>query len=115
MLTACADRNNDYELQVADSNRSALSAACRALKAWKLQSSFSKPDDLIFVANRQGRYIEHDNLIKPQFLPLSANVKAKRFKWHGLRHFAVSTSIEAGLSPKIVQTFAEVEIFSQRP
>jgi integrase len=33
-------------------------------------------------------------------------VKAKRFNWHGLRHFAVSTWIEAGLSPKTVQTFA---------
>lgn len=26
--------------------------------------------------------------------------------WHGLRHFAVSTWIEAGLQPKTVQTFA---------
>ena len=76
-----------------------------ALKAWKLQSRFSKPDDLIFV-NRQGSYVGHDNLIKRQFLPLFANVKAKRFNWHGLRHFAVSTWIEAGLSPKTVQTFA---------
>ena len=76
-----------------------------ALKAWKLQSRFSKPEDLIF-ANRQGGYVGHDNLIKRQFLPLIANVKAKRFNWHGLRHFAVSTWIEAGLSPKTVQTFA---------
>jgi integrase len=76
-----------------------------ALKAWKLQSRFSKPDDLIF-ANRQGGYIGHDNLIKRQFIPLFANAKAKRFNWHGLRHFAVSTWIEAGLSPKTVQTFA---------
>jgi len=49
-----------------------------ALKAWKLQSRFSKPEDLIF-ANRQGSYVGHDNLIKRQFLPLFANVKAKRF------------------------------------
>ena len=76
-----------------------------ALKAWKLRSRFSKPQDLIF-ANRQGRYIGHDNLIKRQFIPLFANAKAKRFNWHGLRHFAVSTWIEAGLSPKTVQTFA---------
>jgi integrase len=76
-----------------------------ALKAWKLQSRFSKLEDLIF-ANRQGSYVGHDNLIKRQFLPLFANVKAKRFNWHGLRHFAVSTWIEAGLSPKTVQTFA---------
>jgi integrase len=76
-----------------------------ALKAWKLQSRFSKPEDLIF-ANQQGGYIGHDNLIKRQFIPLFANAKSKRFNWHGLRHFAVSTWIEAGLSPKTVQTFA---------
>ena len=29
-----------------------------------------------------------------------------RFNWHALRHFAVSCWIEAGLSPKTVQTFA---------
>ena len=76
-----------------------------ALKAWKLLSRFSKAEDLIF-ANGQGGYIGHDNLIKRQFLPLFASAKAKRFNWHGLRHFAVSTWIEAGLSPKTVQTFA---------
>ena len=36
-----------------------------------------------------------------QFIPLQPS-----FNWHGLRHFAVSTWIEAGLSPKTVQTFA---------
>jgi integrase len=76
-----------------------------ALKAWKLQSRFSKPDDLIF-ASRQGGHIGHDNLIKRQFLPHLASVKVKRFNWHSLRHFAVSTWIEAGMSPKTVQTFA---------
>ncbi len=29
----------------------------------------------------------------------------KRFKWHALRHFAVSCWIEAGLQPKTAQTF----------
>ena len=47
-----------------------------ALKAWKLQSRFSKPNDLIF-ANRQGSYIGHDNLIKRQFLPLFASASFK--------------------------------------
>jgi len=74
-----------------------------ALKAWKLKSKFSKPDDLIF-SNGSGGHIGHDNLIKRQFLPLFK--EAKRFNWHGLRHFAVSTWIEAGLAPKTVQTFA---------
>ena len=30
----------------------------------------------------------------------------ERFNWHALRHFAVSCWIEAGLTPKTVQTFA---------
>jgi integrase len=76
------------------------------LKAWKLRSQFSKPDDLIFW-NREGHYIGHDNLIKRQFLPLFKLLpKVKRINWHGLRHFAISCWIEAGLAPKTVQTFA---------
>ena len=72
-----------------------------ALKAWKVRSRFSKADDLIFP-NRQGTHIGHDNLIKRQFLPLFQG--AQRFNWHALRHFAVSTWIEAGLTPKTVRT-----------
>jgi integrase len=88
------------------------------LKAWKLKSSFKKPDDLIFP-NSEGSHIGHDNLIKRRFLPLfdkleAANKEAptsvpappRRFNWHALRHFAVSCWIEAGLAPKTVQTFA---------
>jgi integrase len=76
------------------------------LKTWRLKSQFSKMDDLIFP-NRYGRYIGHDNLIKRQFLPLFDELKdVNRFNWHGLRHFAVSCWIEAGLAPKTVQTFA---------
>jgi integrase len=70
-----------------------------ALKAWKLKSRFSKPEDLIFP-NRRGADIGHDNLIKRDV------AGAKRFNWHSLRHFAVSGWIEAGMAPKTVQTFA---------
>ena len=76
------------------------------LKTWRLKSRFSKMDDLIFP-NRNGRYLGHDNLIKRQFLPLFDELKGvNRFNWHGLRHFAVSCWIEAGLTAKTVQTFA---------
>jgi integrase len=76
-----------------------------ALKAWKVKSKFSKADDLIFP-NPQGGHVGHDNLIKRRFLPLFVGLGVKRFNWHGLRHFAVSTWIEAGMTPKTVQTFA---------
>jgi len=76
------------------------------LKAWKLKSKFSKPDDLIFP-NRKGHHLGHDNLVKRRFLPLfNRQPTVERFNWHGLRHFAVSCWIEERLAPKTVQTFA---------
>jgi len=88
------------------------------LKQWKLRTAWKAPTDLVFP-NRHGGYTGHDNMIKRKFLPLfdisadkhraqpatCADTPA-RFNWHALRHFAVSCWIEAGLSPKTVQTFA---------
>jgi integrase len=76
-----------------------------ALREWKLRSPWSKPSDLIFP-NRCGRRTGHDNLVKREFLPLFGVAGVRRFNWHGLRHFAISTWIEARLAPKTVQTFA---------
>ena len=39
-------------------------------------------------------------------IPAVVPLGLKRFNWHGLRHFAVSCWIEAGMTPKTVQTFA---------
>jgi integrase len=88
------------------------------LKAWKLRSKFKTPDDLIFP-NDEGNHTSHDNLIKRRFGPLFDYLEAahradptrfpappRRFNWHALRHFAVSSWIEAGFAPKTVQTFA---------
>ena len=75
------------------------------LKAHKIKSKFSKPEDLIFT-NSHGHHIGHDNLVKRRFVPLFNATKIAQFNWHGLRHFAISTWIEAGLTPKTVQTFA---------
>lgn len=81
-------------------------------------SPAKKADDLVFP-NKRGWYIGHDNMVKRKFLPLFDLLAEKRkkdpkqhpepptrFNWHALRHFAVSCWIEAGLSPKTVQTFA---------
>jgi integrase len=76
-----------------------------ALKEWKVRSKFSKPEDLIFP-NRRGGHIGHANLVKRFFQPLFEGAPSMRFTWHGLRHFAVSTWIEAGMKPKAIQTFA---------
>ncbi len=88
------------------------------LREWKPRSCFKRPDDHI-LPNMEGRFTRHDNLIKRRFQPLFAKLEAehqsdprnapvppRRFNWHGLRHFAVSCWVEAGLTPKTVQTFA---------
>jgi integrase len=88
------------------------------LKAWKLRSRFARPHDLVFP-NRRGGYVNHDNMVKRKFHKLFDTLDAKhakdpdehaappaRFNWHALRHFAISCWIDAGLSPKTVQTFA---------
>ena len=87
------------------------------LKVWKLRSKFKKPDDLIFP-NSEGNFVGHDNIVKRRFKPLFEKLEAghkndpasspppRRFNWHALRHFAVSCWIEAGMTPKTVQTFA---------
>jgi integrase len=88
------------------------------LKAWKLKSKFKAPEDLIFP-NDEGNHINHDNLVKRRFGPLFENLEVahqadptrsplppRRFNWHALRHFAISSWIEAGCAPKTVQTFA---------
>jgi len=71
-----------------------------ALREWKLRSGFSGADDLIFI-NRVGGHVDHTHFVKRRFLPLSPS-----FTWHALRHFAVSSWIEAGLAPKTIQTLA---------
>lgn len=89
-----------------------------ALKVWKIKSKFKRPDDLIFP-NDAGNYICHDNLVKRRFLPLferleenhknepaRASAPPRRFNWHALRHYAVSSWIAVGCDPKTVQTFA---------
>ncbi len=90
----------------------------KELRAHKAASGYSKADDFVF-ANRKGGHTRHDNFIKRHFLPIFSQLEKAhdddpdgtpkapgRFNWHTLRHFAVSTWIEAGLAPKTVQTFA---------
>jgi integrase len=77
----------------------------RSLKEWRLQSKYSANDDLIFP-NKKGRYMGHDNLVKRRYKPMLEAAGVSGINWHSLRHYAVSTWIEAGLAPKTVQTFA---------
>jgi integrase len=77
----------------------------RSLKEWRLKSNFSDANDLIFP-NKKGRFMCHDNMIKRRYRPTLKAAEVFDINWHSLRHFAVSTWIEAGLTPKTIQTFA---------
>lgn len=77
----------------------------KTLKAWRLGSRFSKADDLVFP-NRRGGFVNHDNRMHRTFRPLCLKAEVPALKWHALRHFAISTWIEADLAPKTVQNFA---------
>ena len=76
-----------------------------ALKVWRIRSRHSQDDDLVFT-DKRGGYVCHANFVKRRFRPLATAAGVHVDNWHALRHFAVSTWIEAGLSPKTVQTFA---------
>ena len=77
----------------------------RLLKERKLGSQFKAGDNLVFP-NKKGRHTCHDNMVKRQYKPTLERAGVSGINWHSLRHYAVSTWIEAGLAPKTVQTFA---------
>jgi integrase len=89
-----------------------------ALKVVRERSPYPADEDLIF-ANSVGGYRGHCNEMNRRFRPIFKHLAAKHlddpannpaappyFNWHALRHFAISCWIEAGLSPKVVQTLA---------
>ncbi|MEF2555536.1 site-specific integrase [Aurantimonas sp. C2-5-R2] len=110
-----AKRNEDTTKSAAGLRAVPLgSSVVTAMKEWRLRSKFAKDDDLVFP-NSRGDFESHNNMLKRRFKPTLERAAAKfrekkkkltPFGWHSLRHFAVSTWIEAGLQPKTVQTFA---------
>ena len=77
----------------------------KLLKEWKLAAKDKGGDAYVFP-NREGRHTCHDNMIKRRYKPTLVAAGVSGINWHSLRHYAVSTWIEAGLAPKTVQTFA---------
>lgn len=104
-----------------------------ALKQWR-GARIVRPDQLVFPASATpqpnqhskaagaGERVEkvqsHANVLHRDFYPLfemldekheedpDANPKVERFRWHDLRHFAISLWIEQGFNVKEVMTFA---------
>lgn len=80
-------------------------AIITALTALRDRSKFKGDDDFVFPDSR-GNFTRHTNATKRLWNPLIEAAEIEPIGWHALRHFAVSTWIEAGLSPKAVQTLA---------
>ncbi|MDX1101780.1 tyrosine-type recombinase/integrase [Sinorhizobium medicae] len=76
-----------------------------ALKEWREETRYGKDEDFVFPDARGG-FTRHTNFMKREWKPLIKSAKVKDIGWHALRHFAISTWIEAGLQPKAVQTLA---------
>lgn len=80
-------------------------AIVTALRAQHAATKHKKPGDFVFT-NTRGGFLRHTNLTKKQWAPLIEAAGIDDLGWHSLRHFAVSTWIEAGLNPKAIQTLA---------
>lgn len=88
------------------------------LKVWRARTRFPRADDLVFP-NTKGSYWIHSCMMTWKWRPLVKKLldayaldpklmseQPAYTNWHSLRHFAISTWIEAGFSPKEIQTFA---------
>ncbi|MES2834933.1 MAG: site-specific integrase [Pseudomonadota bacterium] len=84
-----------------------------AMKEWKQQSGFTGPDDLVFpngVGNPEG----HSNWRQRLFQPAWARaqelnpelVDRPLWRWHDMRHFAISCWIEADVPLKQIMKWA---------
>ena len=73
------------------------------LKRWKLRCPHGELG-LVFP-NGRGGVLNHSNMWTRDFQPLLRELKIK-FRWHDLRHFAVSLRIEQGFPPKAIMEFA---------
>ncbi len=88
-----------------------------ALREWRSQTKYPANDQPVFPSPK-GCLQKHSTMLQRQFFPIFDRLEAKhqadppnfpavqRFRWHALRHFAISSWIEAGLAPKVVQKYA---------
>lgn len=80
-------------------------AMVTALTSFRGTAKFKGDNDYVFPDSR-GNFTRHTNHTKRIWNPLVKAAEIEPIGWHALRHFAVSTWIEAGLQPKAVQTLA---------
>lgn len=81
-----------------------LADVVKDLEKWHRRTRFPSDDDYVFP-NRKGGPTNHLNVSRRIWRPLTEAVGVK-CRWHDLRHFAVSSWLEAGVPARAVMAYA---------
>jgi integrase len=71
----------------------------------KARSCFSQPDDFVFPTI-VGTPQDPGNFVRREFRPALKAAGLEGFRWHDLRHYAVSALIAEGADIKLLQSIA---------
>jgi integrase len=80
-------------------------SARKVLAARKLRCEYNQPVDFVF-GNSVGTAMDPGNFVRREFLPARKKAGLPSFRWHDLRHFAVSALIEQRTDIKLIQAVA---------
>jgi integrase len=80
-------------------------SARKVLAARKLRIGYSRPTDLVF-GNVVGTPMDPGNFVRLEFKPALEKAKLPAFRFHDLRHYAVSSLIAQGADIKLLQAVA---------
>jgi integrase len=80
-------------------------SARKVLAARKLRTTFNLPKDFVFGTS-VGTPADPGNFVRREFKPALERAKLPSFRFHDLRHFAVSSLIAQGADIKLLQAIA---------
>ena len=81
-------------------------SARKVLAARKLRSrEYNRPEDFVF-GSTVGTPMEPGNFVRREFKTALVRAKLPSFRWHDLRHYAVSSLIAEGADIKLLQAIA---------
>lgn len=92
---------SDTKTEAAERYVPLFESARKALAETKLRSRFTRPHDLVF-ATVVGTPLDPGNFVRREFRPALARA-GLNFRFHDLRHFAVSALIAEGADIKLLQ------------
>jgi integrase len=104
---------SNYGAQVSETTKSEagerfvplFASARTTLAETKLRSSFTRDADFVF-ATAVGTPLDPGNFVRREFKPALARAGLREFRFHDLRHFAVSALIAEGADIKLLQAIA---------